>query len=234
MGGYISARSRVRGIVMGDSAVLGPSIIGEDTIVDRWVVVGYPSRERLGRPGTLEDIDGVSLGSRIGSGCVIRCFTVIYDNVEIEDKVEMGHGVLVRSGSKIGSGSRIGSYTQLDGEVKIGRNVSIQSMVYLPSRTKIGDEVFIGPNTVFTNDTYPPSGRLMGANVERNAIIGAGAVILPGVTIGEGAVVAAGSLVVEDVPEGQVVKGAPARPYMTRKEYEERQEKYRSIGHKPD
>ncbi len=233
MGGYISARSKVMGVVLGDSAVLGPSIIGEGTLIDRWVAVGYPSRERLKGAETLEDMDKVSLGSRIGSGCVIRCFTVIYDDVEVGDNVEMGHGVLVRSGSRIGAGSRIGSYTQLDGEVEVGRNVSIQSMVYLPSLTRIGDEVFIGPNTVFTNDTYPPSGKLLGATVERNAIIGAGAVILPGVTIGEGSVVAAGSIVAEDVPEGKVVKGAPAKPYMTRREYDEKQEKYKSSSLKP-
>ena len=228
MAGYISTKARIKGVVLGDSAILGPSMVGEETLIDRWVVVGYPSRERLSMVDTIEEVDEASLGAKIGSRCVIRCFTTIYDDVEVEEEVEMGHGVLVRSGSRIGKGSRIGSYTQLDGEVRIGRNVSIQSMVYLPSLTTIGDNVFIGPNTTFTNDIYPPSGRLTGVKVEDDVIIGAGALVMAGVVIGEGAVVAAGAVVTRDIPAGRVVKGAPARPYMTREEYDAKQEEYRS------
>ena len=46
---------------------------------------------------------------------------------------------------------------------------------------------------------------------ERGASIGAGAVIMCGVTIGPWAMVGAGALVLEDVPEGAVVVGNPAR-----------------------
>ena len=45
----------------------------------------------------------------------------------------------------------------------------------------------------------------------RGCYIGAGALILPGVTIGEGAVVAAGAVVTRDVPPRKVVGGVPAR-----------------------
>ncbi|MDW8023652.1 MAG: hypothetical protein RMJ15_07960 [Nitrososphaerota archaeon] len=44
--------------------------------------------------------------------------------------------------------------------------------------------------------------------------------ILPNVTVHESAVVAAGSVVTRDVPPNMVVKGIPARPMMTRQEYE--------------
>lgn len=46
----------------------------------------------------------------------------------------------------------------------------------------------------------------------RDAFIGAGAIILPGVTIGEAAVVAAGAIVTRSVPPGVTVAGSPARP----------------------
>jgi len=41
--------------------------------------------------------------------------------------------------------------------------------------------------------------------------IGAGSVILPGVTIGKAAMIGAGSVVTKDVPDGAVVRGEPAR-----------------------
>ena len=47
--------------------------------------------------------------------------------------------------------------------------------------------------------------------IKRNAYIGAGAIILPGVTIGEYSIVAAGAVVTKDVPPRTIVAGVPAR-----------------------
>ena len=47
--------------------------------------------------------------------------------------------------------------------------------------------------------------------MKRNAWIGAGAVILPGVTVGENAIVAAGAVVSKDVPDNTIVGGVPAK-----------------------
>ena len=47
--------------------------------------------------------------------------------------------------------------------------------------------------------------------IEDGAWIGAGAIILAGVTVGKNAVVAAGSVVVKDVPPGAIVGGNPAK-----------------------
>ena len=47
--------------------------------------------------------------------------------------------------------------------------------------------------------------------IRRNAWIGAGAIILPGVTVGENAIVAAGAVVTKDVPDNVIVAGAPAK-----------------------
>ena len=54
-----------------------------------------------------------------------------------------------------------------------------------------------------------------------NVLIGANAVVLEGVRIGQGAVVAAGAIVIEDVPEGAVVAGVPARVIKNREEVAE-------------
>ena len=52
----------------------------------------------------------------------------------------------------------------------------------------------------------------MPSYVEVGAFVGAGAVILPGVTIGKHAVVGAGAVVLADVQAGETVAGVPARP----------------------
>ncbi|MEM1584034.1 MAG: acyltransferase [Nitrososphaerota archaeon] len=224
--GYISSKAMIHGRIEEDVAIYGPSRVGKDTFVDRWVQVGYPSRERLMKVVKLDhsSLDNVSEGATIGDRCIVRSFSIIYDRVRIGDDVELGHGVLVRSNSTIGSRSRIGSYTQLDGEVHIGEDVIIQSLVYLPHLTEVGDKVFIGPNVVVTNDKYPV-GTIQGVKIGGRSIIGANSTILAGVIIGEDSVVGAGSIVTHDVPPSTVVIGAPARPYISRKEYEEKRMK---------
>ena len=98
---------------------------------------------------------------------------------------------------------------------RIGDRVRIHSGCFLEMVT-IEDDVFVGPNVVFTDDPHPmdcPRYKECkgGAVVRRLARIGANATILPGVEIGEGALVGAGSVVVDDVPPGMVVVGNPAR-----------------------
>jgi acetyltransferase-like isoleucine patch superfamily enzyme len=85
--------------------------------------------------------------------------------------------------------------------------------VFIPTNTEIADGVFIGPAVVLTNDRYPPTGKpeLKGPFLEENAVIGAKAVILPGIKIGKGAFVAAGSVVTHDVPAGKMAIGSPAK-----------------------
>jgi maltose O-acetyltransferase len=58
--------------------------------------------------------------------------------------------------------------------------------------------------------------------IGRRVYIGAGAIVLPGVTIGDDAVVGAGSVVTRDVPPGAVVAGNPARPISSTAEHLER------------
>ena len=97
-------------------------------------------------------------------------------------------------------------------------------------RTLIDNEfpelITIGPNVTIAFDVKiiahfePPrtmQERFLGRSqapveIKPNVFIGAGAIILPGVTVHEWAVVAAGSVVTRDVPEYSIVAGNPARP----------------------
>jgi len=224
--GFISSRARLNGAVVGDSVILGPSVVGEGSFIDDDVTIGYPVRSKIRSVRSMGELDLVSEGARIGGSCIIRRGTVIYENVELGNNVETGHNVLIRERTVIGDGTRIGTATVIDGDVKIGRNVSIQSMVYIPIGTVIEDEVFIGPNAVITNDKYPPSRRLQGVTIRRGAVIGANATLIAGVEVGEGAVVAAGSVVTRDVEPRTVVAGVPAKPIYSLDEYLKKKRAY--------
>jgi acetyltransferase-like isoleucine patch superfamily enzyme len=98
---------------------------------------------------------------------------------------------------------------------RLGDRVRIHSGCFLEMVT-IEDDVFVGPNVVFTDDPHPMNCPRYqeckgGAVVRRLARIGANSTILPGVEVGEGSLVGAGSVVVHDVPAGAVVAGSPAR-----------------------
>jgi len=231
MPGFISPRAKILGIVGENSIVLGPSEVSEGSLLDDNTTVGYPTRGRLlpalnSSKTAIEALESVSLGSYIGPRCIVRRGCIIYDEAMLETSVELGHGVLIRSGSVVRAGSRIGSYSQLDGMVLIGRDVNIQSNVYLPHLTKVLDGAFIGPGVTMTNDLYPVASTLKGPTIGAKAIIGSRAVILPGVNIGEGAVVGAGAVVTKDVKPYTVVMGVPAREVYKREEYERRKQAF--------
>ncbi len=83
----------------------------------------------------------------------------------------------------------------------------------------IGDNVMIAPNVVITTGTHPISPELREQNYQYNlpvhigdrVWIGAGSIILPGVTIGSDTVIGAGSVVTRDIPSGVVAVGVPCR-----------------------
>lgn len=131
-----------------------------------------------------------------GPNCTIWQYATICADVV------MGEGVVIGSGAWIGRGVRIGAYTR------------IQHGAFIPNHTVIGEHVFIGPNVVLTDDKYPMAGNTEyhpePPTLQDYCSIGAGAVILPGVTIGESAMVGAGSVVTQDVPTLATVVGCPA------------------------
>ena len=110
-------------------------------------------------------------------------------------------------------------YTNFGRFIRIGRNVFINhacSFLDMGGIT-IEDDVLIGPKVNLITENHPldPTDRkaliVKPILIKRNAWIGAGVTILPGVIIGENAVVAAGAVVSKDVPENSIVGGVPAR-----------------------
>jgi acetyltransferase-like isoleucine patch superfamily enzyme len=76
------------------------------------------------------------------------------------------------------------------------------------------------------NDKFPYCVRLTPSIIEDDVIIGGCVTVLPNVTIGKGSVVAAGSAVTKDVSPESVVSGIPAKPMMTRQEYENKKKAF--------
>jgi acetyltransferase-like isoleucine patch superfamily enzyme len=110
-------------------------------------------------------------------------------------------------------------YTNFGYHTKIGKNVFINhacSFLDLGGIT-IEDDVLIGPRVNLITENHPvdPLKRkyldLKPVMIKRRAWIGAGATILPGVTVGENSIVAAGAVVNKDVPGNTIVGGIPAK-----------------------
>ena len=120
----------------------------------------------------------------------------------------------VMPGARIGADCNICDHTYVEGHVIIGDRVTIKSGVYLWDGVRVEDDVFIGPQATFTNDPFPRSRQPFECStttIRQGASIGAGAVILPGLTVGKRAMVGAGAVVTRDVPALAVVVGNPAR-----------------------
>jgi acetyltransferase-like isoleucine patch superfamily enzyme len=110
-------------------------------------------------------------------------------------------------------------HTNFGKHIKIGKNVFINhacSFLDLGGIT-IEDDVLIGPRVNLITENHPidPATRryldLKCIVIRRNAWIGAGATILPGVTVGVNSIVAAGAVVTRDVPDNTIVGGVPAK-----------------------
>lgn len=146
---------------------------------------------------------------------------MIHARAEISPDARLATGVTVwqcatiLGGTIIGPWTVIGSCVWIGRECRIGANCRLNHGVFVPHRTIIEDDVFIGPGAILTDDRYPVAGNkdydAKPPIIRKGASIGAGAIILPGIEIGIGAMIAAGAIVTKDVPTGVVAFGAPRK-----------------------
>lgn len=152
----------------------------------------------------------------------------VHPMAEVSPDAQVGAGTRiwrhahVREHAVLGENCNIGKGVYVDTHVQIGSRVKIQNNASLFEGLTVEDGVFIGPHVCFTNDMAPRAitadGKLKSTDdwqitptlVQYGASIGAGSVILCGVTIGSFALVGAGSVVTRDVPSHGLVFGNPA------------------------
>jgi acetyltransferase-like isoleucine patch superfamily enzyme len=146
----------------------------------------------------------------------------IHPSADVDPSAVIGEGtrvwqnVVILAGARIGRDCNLNANTLVEGGAQIGDRVTLKCGVYVWDGIVLEDDVFVGPNATFTNDPRPRSRqrpeRFAVTRVGKGASIGAGSVILPGLTIGAGAMIGAGAVVTRDVPPGETWVGNPARP----------------------
>lgn len=174
--------------------------IGEGTTIEPNVQVGYRYHPRCGK-------------AVIGARSIIRMGSLIYGDVSVGRCFQSGHFSVIRARVSVGDHFALGHHSVLEGLIEIGDGVRIMTRVYVPTRTRIGNHVFIGPGCTFLNDKRPGRTEVMqtpvGATVEDEVMIGGGCTILPGVRIGKQSFIAAGTVVSKDVPPHALAMGNP-------------------------
>lgn len=147
--------------------------------------------------------------------------TQVHPSALVEDGARVGPGTVVwhrghvRAGATVGSGCTLGFAVYVDAGAVVGDRCKLQNHVCVYRGVTLGDDVFVGPHVTFTNDRYPRAHaedwELVPTHVGDGASLGAGAVVVCGVSVGAHAMVAAGAVVTRDVPPHGLVVGSPAR-----------------------
>jgi bifunctional UDP-N-acetylglucosamine pyrophosphorylase/glucosamine-1-phosphate N-acetyltransferase len=170
-------------IVMPNTHVLGQSIIGRGC--------------RIGPNSIIKD-------SSIGDGCSVSASAVT--EATLENEVEIGPFSNVRSGTYLESYVNIGTTVELK-KTRIGRNSKVNHFSYIGD-ADIGSEVNIGAGTITCNyDGIEKHSTRIGDG----ALIGSDTMLVAPVDVGSNARTGTGAIVTNDVPEGTLVVGSPAR-----------------------
>ncbi len=179
--------------------------------VEDGCIIGSPLNDYEDQPETI-----------IGDGAVLRTHTVIYAGNTIGKNFSTGNKANIREFNTIGNNVSVGTMAVVEHHVSMGDNVRLHSQSFVPEFSVLEDDVWIGPNAVITNTRYPLSPQAKASpqpvKLEKAAIVGANATILPGVIIGYNSLIGAGSVVVKDVPPHAVVVGNPAHVIRSKKE----------------
>ena len=149
-------------------------------------------------------------------------YQAVAPDVKLGKGVKLGRFINLY-GCEIGDETKIGAFVEIQKNVKVGKRCKISSHTFICEGVTIEDNVFVGHNVTFINDSYPrattPEGELQTekdwkvetTRVRKGASIGSGATILSNVTVGEHAIVGAGSVVTRNVAPRTIVWGNPAK-----------------------
>ncbi|MGI6222877.1 MAG: sugar O-acetyltransferase [Prevotella sp.] len=152
--------------------------------------------------------------------CATLCHTI---NGAVPGTDEVRRSIAALFGDGMPEDSNILPPFQVDYacSVSLGHHVFINHSLTMMAAggITIGDGTMIGPNVQLLTDNHDFHNRMVllckPINIGKNVWVGAGATVLPGVTIGDNAVVGSCAVVTKDVPENAIVVGNPARVVRT-------------------
>lgn len=191
----------------------GNVVIEDGVTIFPGAVIGRPPK----KAGNFKVPPRASDKTIIKKGSVIGCNAVIYQGCYIGEDVMIGDGATIRENCQISDQAIVGNNCTLQNEVHVGRRARIVDLSHITAYVHIGDDAFVSTGVLTMNDnSMDRGGALAAPYISNRAMIGGGAILLPGVWIGEDALVGAGAVVTHDVPEGTRVQGVPARTYEVR------------------
>jgi acetyltransferase-like isoleucine patch superfamily enzyme len=149
-------------------------------------------------------------------------YLCIAPDVKVGENVKLSKFINLY-GCEVGDDTKIGAFVEIQKNAKVGKRCKISSHTFICEGVTIEDEVFVGHNVTFVNDSFPSATSSTGllktesdwkveyTHVKRGVSIGSGATILSNVVIGENALIGAGTVVTRDVPANAIVVGVPGR-----------------------
>lgn len=150
------------------------------------------------------------------------------ENLCIAPDVKLGKNVKLSKfinlyGCKVGDDTKIGAFVEIQKNAQVGSRCKISSHTFICEGVTIEDEVFVGHNVTFVNDSFPRATSAAGilqteadwkvevTLVKKGVSIGSGATILANVVIGENALIGAGCVVTRNVPANAIIVGNPGK-----------------------
>ncbi len=194
--------------------VIGDGVeIGDDVEIFPGAFIG---KEPKGARATSRPIE-FDRKITIGDGTSVGPHAVIFYDVSIGNGCLLGDGASVREGCRIGASCILSRYVTVNYSTTIGDRVKVMDLTHITGNMTIEDDAFVSTMVGTANDNnigrHAYGDEMRGPTLRKGCVVGAGATLLPNVTIGVNATVAAGAVVTRDVAADQVVGGIPAKEW---------------------
>ncbi|MBP1915421.1 acetyltransferase-like isoleucine patch superfamily enzyme [Lederbergia galactosidilyticus] len=207
-------------VSFGENVVIGNNVviykgtkIGNNVIIQDNVVIGkQPTRAKA----SILPETKLLPPTIIGDGVTIGTSSIIYENATIGDEVFVADLATIRERVTVGERTIVGRGVAIENDSKVGKRCKLETNCYITAYSELGNDVFIAPCVVTTNDNYMARSKerfdkFKGITVKDGGRIGANSTILPGKIIHEDGTVAAASVVTKDVEQEIIVVGTPAK-----------------------
>ncbi len=200
----INERHLLAGVTMHDpttahidaSVVLAPDVTLEPNVILRGTT-------RIGG-GTIIGAGSQLIDTVVGRDCLVRAS--VLESSEVEDEVQIGPFAHLRPGASIGRGAKLGNYAEVKNS-RLEAGVQQHHMSYIGDAT-VGARTNIGAGTITANFDGKRKKR---TTIGEDAFIGVDTMLVAPVELGRGARTGAGAVVNRDVPAGKLAVGVPAR-----------------------